>query len=108
MPHVPALHTTAAFSGVGHTFVQEPQKFGSFCRSWQVPLQQVSAEFRHGCVAEQPCAHAFCTQISPPGQSVSSKHATHVLVAVSQFGVAPLQSVLSLQPAAHALLVVQN
>jgi hypothetical protein len=71
-------------------------------------VQQVSAALVHGCVVEQPCAHAFCTQISPVGQSVSPKQATHLLLGLSQCGVVPLQSVSSPQPAAHLLVESQN
>jgi hypothetical protein len=78
---------------------QEPQLVTSVDRSWQLAPQQVSLAFAHGCVAEQPAAHVFETQISPGVQSLSCKHSRHWFCVVSQCGVGALQSLASSQPA---------
>jgi hypothetical protein len=78
MPQTPAVHTLAAFGWGGHAVPQVPQFVTSFWRSWHDEPQQVWFGSTHGCVVEQPGAHAFWTQISPPGQSGSPRHSTQV------------------------------
>ena len=101
IPHAPAAQVADAFVGTGHAVPHVPQLVVSVERSWQLEPQHVSAGLTQGWVGEHPCAHAFCTQICPAEQSESPTHSTQAFLDVSHFGVVPLQSVASLQPAAH-------
>jgi hypothetical protein len=107
MPQVPAVHAEAAFGNEGHDVPQAPQLFVSSFRLWHVAPQQVWLGSTQGCVAEQPGAQAFCAQISPAGQSVSPRHSTQVLVGALQCGVAPEQSLASVQPETQPFVVSQ-